>query len=353
MTTKTTKTITTIMAISLAITAAAIVMLQESEAQLQARGADVFVMERSTPPNIGFEPLSVEDQTKIDEKRRVLTDFISNKLAAAETREAKESIMMQYPIHYIGTDREEKALRIGIDEDYVKHVEEAEITKTIRTIVGYDVNIVYESASPIAPTCSQTGDCEPIQGGVQIMVGGVFGDPCSSGFQATYQGYEGFVTAGHCGEENDDVGNPSGWSWDELGLLFENSYYTGSECDCAFVKSDESVSDRIYFNIDPTGTATVDVDDTVYMEGYQTKGVSGPVIDDSISTFYDGKTFNDQVQADYDSIGGDSGGAVYTTSSGTKLVGITVAEDTNNLYSYFSKEANVRAELSGLTWNFN
>jgi hypothetical protein len=234
----------------------------------------------------------------------------------------------------------------------MKHAPQIEISSSIREIVGTDVNVVFEAAGPIrTDVCSQSGDCEPIEGGVKITVNGVFGSTCSAGFQAEYDNYEGFITAGHCGEENEDVGQPSGWWYDDLGLFYEHHFENGSYCDCGFVKSDESVSNEIYSGVYPSDTTDLNIDDTVKMEGYASGGDTGTVIDDSILVLVSGNYLYDQVQANYDSTPGDSGGAVYITSPSAKLVGIHSSADDN--YTYYSKASRADDEFSGLTWDFS
>jgi hypothetical protein len=386
MTMKTTKKIAaTIVAISIASMIG--ILSQESLAQTAVEGKDIFIYEKTkqqtsdkermqeihdllsdeTIPDaqkdellkeaeeiqrkatISAPTISLELKQKIDDKRAILSGYIIDKLSAMEA----EELIVELPVYSVSTDYENKALEVGIDKDYMSHVEPEIIKNKIRAIVGQDIDITYVATKRMMPNaCSQTGDCEPIQGGVKITVDGAFGSVCSSGFQAEYSDFEGFVTAGHCGEENDAVGQPSGWWYDDIGLFFEHHYETGSTCDCAFVKSDESVSDLIYSNIAPVGTTSVSLNDYVIMEGITTQGVTGQVDDTSWDGYVGSVYLTDMVLTDYVGEPGDSGGPVYRwISTSAYLVGIHSGGDGEST-SVFSKASNVD-EFNGLTWDFS
>lgn len=388
MTSMTTKTIkTTIFVLMLvAITSVATTgLFQESMAQTK-QGKDFFVYDKVQQPNADVvkygelvkklkdpnndeatkntikaeieklnqnkkqsKKLSDDEKRFIDSKKDVLTKYYADKLNAANTDEKREKVIKETPVTFITTDEDSATLRVGIDENYLQHFGEIEVSKTIRDIVGSDVDITFQSSEQYKPkACSQTGDCNPIQGGVKITMD--TWTTCSVGFKATYQGYNGFITAGHCGETLDNVGNPSAWSWDLLGYIFEEKWYSGTTFDGAFVKSTESTSDKIYYNIDPSGVGTVSQYDTVAMEGYNSQGVTGTVTNSSTSVFCGGIWLYDQAKANYVSLNGDSGGPVYKTGSSTKLVGITSCGTSYD--STFSKATNLTNEFSGASFVF-
>lgn len=117
------------------------------------------------------------------------------------------------PVVGIGTDYENGSVRIEIldtafDTERLQGYED-----TIRQILGNDVDITLEPRGQmVADVCYQTGDCNPIKGGVKIQVENA--GNCSIGFKASYDQRTGFVTAGHCnssdiGGTGESVGNPT------------------------------------------------------------------------------------------------------------------------------------------------
>ena len=83
----------------------------------------------------------------------------------------------------VGTDFENDSLRIGIDREGLTDSKVQNIEKQIRKIVGDEIGITIEYSDPVYFRCSQTGDCNPMQGGVRIQAEGT--TPCSMGYKAT------------------------------------------------------------------------------------------------------------------------------------------------------------------------
>ena len=163
--------------------------------------------------NQKIKPIKLDPELKeyIDFNKHKLADHFNNKLQEADT---KENVIDEIPIVFISTDRKTGSLWIGIDEDYMSKHDQQTVKSAIRSVVGTEIDIICEITSKAIPHCSQTRDCNPIQGDTKIAINGFTTKTCSVGFKASYNGYSGFITAGHCGDESDNVGNPSGRSLD-------------------------------------------------------------------------------------------------------------------------------------------
>ena len=187
------------------------------------------------------------------------------------------------------------------------------------------MDVVVQPMPSMTPQCSQTGNCEPAQGGVKISTSE---GPCSVGFKATYGGNTGFVTAGHCTDGNTGVGvgQPNYWSWDRIGTVTANSYNTGTSSDALFVDADEDISDKIYNNIDVNWAGNTGYLDGVTMEGHKTKGVFGVVVISSYSNFVGSVWVNDMAATNYAGEGGDSRGPVYGYIPSKKPIAVTTEQ---------------------------
>ena len=91
----------------------------------------------------------------------------------------------------------EGKLLVAILPDKFTEVEISQIISNVRSVVGEKVDIQFEARAPYTYNgCSQTGDCNPLEGGAKIEAKNH--NPCSATFQADKSGVEGFITAGHC-----------------------------------------------------------------------------------------------------------------------------------------------------------
>jgi len=283
-------------------------------------------------------------KAQLEDKRNILSDH----MAQQYSQTTKGKFNQGLPIIGLSVNEAESALEVEIDSSYLTTANSASIIKQIRSIVGNEINIVLQSALPMQTTvCSQTGDCEPAKGGVKIST---FTDGCSLGFKASFGGNTGFVTAGHCGNANDDVGQPNFVFWDDIGTITSSHYVGGSNCDCAFVNANENISDLIFSSINPGFVGGIVQNGFVSQEGYTTQGVFGLVTSTSWSGTVSGVWLNDLVKTSFVTQKGDSGGPMYDTVN-SSLLGFASGSDLTS-FSVNSKASNVQSVMPGLTWQF-
>lgn len=245
---------------------------------------------------------------------------------------------------------------VYVDPKYFESATLPKIFESLRQEVGTDIDITIKSRGLAVPTCSQTGECNPVEGGVEIRDSDDI--DCSVGFQAKDGTTEGFITAGHCFSNNEDVFQPyDHWLWDwQVGTVDGNALVDETTCDCLFVDTDESVEDEIYSNINADQVGTITFNDWMTTKGQSSGSFTGQIKDVSIDITYPGSIdVLDQFEVNTAAIGGDSGGPTYEAGAQfPDLMGIIVANDspTNPTVSYHSKASNMDDELTGVSWDF-
>lgn len=268
------------------------------------------------------------------------------------------------PITRISIDKENASLLIGILNTEFDDRKISEYEQSIRSVVGNELDITIQPDTRFILTCSQTGDCNPIKGGVKIQV--ETDNNCSMGFKASYDGETGFVTAGHCnyddiGGTGEDVGNPTDSAGDKIGTVYANGFGNHTFCDCLFVSnSTENVSDKTFPNVDVDGTLFPTDEDFVTMEGHVTQGETGQITNvfaNIYASFYNEPEVYELkgiVIADFDGSLGDSGGTVYETTTGTPaFAGTFSAHNSGTGESAYIPYYRYTNEFSGLSWGFS
>ena len=262
-----------------------------------------------------------------------------------------------------GYDYENNALEVRIDSKYFTEENIPKYIKTIRSLVGDEVDItVGPGEMRVAEACTSrsTSECEPIQGGVRVEADNA--ETGTVGYKATYNSKTGFITAGHMfvdSSGNQRAGttiqqHPA--STTDIGNLETNNLFKGvaTWCDCAFVSelsATRSMSNGVYGMTTPTTTANPFVNMGVTMSGGFTGTSSGSVTNINLDYCYDldgngscETAVNDAIVASYSSQGGDSGSPIM---SGNTLVGMHVASS-----GTFMKHNAVTNSFPGLTWGF-
>ena len=277
------------------------------------------------------------------DKRDLVSGYIKSGLAS----KSFDSFTTEFPVSGMYVDASNKLVVNVFPDRFAEH--STGVLSKVRELVGNDVSIIVQPMAAIMPQCSQTGDCEPAQGGVKIST---LHGSCSVGFKAERNGETGFVTAGHCtaGNTGETVGQPNYVFWDHIDTVTANSYSTDSTADALFVNADENISDRIYNNLDVNVAGHTTLLDGVHMEGYVSRGVFGVVVDDSFSSLVGGVWIDDMVATTYVGQGGDSGGPVYGYIPSKSFKGTHVGY--NDIISTYSKQANILDEIPGLSWDF-
>ena len=189
-----------------------------------------------------------------DEKRNKIKGQIDS--IGEVMKELRETNIV--PIVSVGTDLENQSVEVSVLKDGITDQKIEKYEKELRKIIGDEVDLTITYADPIMlSACSQTGDCNPLKGGVKIKVeNGLY---CSSGYKATWNTKTGFVTAGHCnsgdiGGTGEKVGNPAQNSSDDLGVVDANGFRDRTWCDCLFVDATETISSLVYPSRTLSGT---------------------------------------------------------------------------------------------------
>lgn len=312
--------------------------------------------------NADKESLNEEHQNLIaewkssmsQEKRNVATekrDSITNDII--EKMNVKDGSPNQY-INSLYVDDATGELVIGMDSMAFSQDNAKSVQQYVRAIAGNEIDVKIQPMKPgVTLACSQGSNCEPAQGGVEIDAGS---GNCSLGFKATYDGDDGFITAGHCngGSSSGTVGQPDYVWWDHIGTVTDNSYDSVFYFDGMFVHADdgETISDKIYNNVDANTAGYASYLDGVTLEGRTTQGVSGVITASSVNQLVQGHWHLDHAMTNAVALTGDSGGPAYEYSPSLGFVGIISAGD-QSTWTIISKQQNAGSEFSGITWDFN
>jgi len=250
-------------------------------------------------------------------------------------------------------------LLVAILPDKFTQAEIPQIISTVRSVVGEKVDIQFEArASYTYSACSQTGDCNPLEGGAKIEAKNH--NPCSATFQAAKSGVEGFITAGHCVDtgsgSTNDVFQPieDSFGFNKIGDVTASAYDSDTRCDCAFVDAIESISDKIYNNISASAVGTVVDNDFLTVQGYRTGTLVGTVEVVQFSTTINGHFHRDHFTTTHDlnPDGGDSGGVLYESGAANpKIMGGIVADGNGDSLHWQSEYLD--NEISGAIFDFN
>jgi len=231
------------------------------------------------------------------------------------------------------------------------------IITDVREIVGTKIDIQFEEKDAFTLTgCSQSGDCNPLQGGTKIEAKNH--STCSATFQAKDGSTEGFIMAGHCGDagsgSTDDVFQPTeDWfGWNKIGDIVDNAYDSDTKCDCAFVDASESISDKIYNNIAAGAVGTVVEDDYLTTQSFDSGTIVGTVETVPFSTYVNGNYHRDHFLTTHDLAGGDSGGVLYESGAQYPDIMGGIVADGNGDSLHWQAEY-LDDEISGVSFDFS
>lgn len=179
------------------------------------------------------------------------------------------------------------------------------------------------TAAPELTGCSSRDNCigPPLRAGINTNYG------CTTGFMSTEDGYNRFMTAGHCG----NVGGATWWhnnsSW-TIGDMKDDEYYNGSYADAATVGNISStyMSNYVYYTasssslvLSKEGYNADTVGQTVCQSGRISGFTCGELYAKGFYITYGSVTLYDQRSATYNVAIGDSGAAVLAAN---KAMGI-------------------------------
>ena len=186
-----------------------------------------------------------------------------------------EFIEKKIPFTKIGFSDNSNSIVVSMHRDHTTFNTLNDVAQQTRTIIGSEVNLIIENGGDYFKPLScdnRTSNCNPIESGVSMQVENH--TPCTVGFKATYNGKSGFVTAGHCA--NDDTGSNVGQSTTSniIGIVEKETYTIGAYnyCDCAFIESNMDVASIIHgisSTYYPDHTSTAYEDDYVKQSGFK------------------------------------------------------------------------------------
>lgn len=326
----------------------------ESDGERESIKQEALKLMKSKPIRSSSD---IEKQIRYLGVQEVLTDSITSMPQV----DGKYAI----PFTRIGYDESVEMLHVRIHEDYATQENMQNYEKTIRSFIGNDIDLKLSNGG--APnwqftTCSSgpLADCDPLESGVEFEATNHSG--CTIGMRATYDGDDGFVTAGHCldGETDSDVGQDSISS--VIGTVSKETFNLGSSyetCDCGFVEIDSgsrSMDADVYWDsYYPTSAA--DPSDTDYVKGYGKSGKTYGYVDGTCEDVPVGNnpttTLICVIVVDNAAPMGDSGGMwVQTFDSTPEFHGIQSASDSVNDETAIVKHSKFTTHFSGLSWDY-
>ena len=300
--------------------------------------------------------------TQYNEVKDVLVDKI-----LAKPKINGENII---PFTRIGYDSENKILEVRIHKDSANLVKMLVYEKLIRSMVGAEIDVRLSNGGEYwdLATCSNgpLDDCSTLESGIEYEVDDSPGGPCTIGMRATYDGEDGFVTAGHCvdGKTDSTVYQDEDNGSQSIGTVSKETYNLGSSyetCDCAFVEIDSGSvtmdADVYWQNYYPT--SATDASDTDYVKIYGVSGITYGYVEntcDDITTTNAANistTLRCVVIVDNAADFGDSGALVAQTYDTTpEFHGIFVALKSGEDLSAYVKYSKFTTHFSGLSWDY-
>ena len=159
---------------------------------------------------------------------------------------------------------------------------------------------------------SQTSDCDPIVGGIEVEGSCTLGLPVRKGFWPFYT--YGFITAGHCISDGQDLNQPNESS-PEIGDDADSKYV--GDCDCAWVPKTTSTTSKSEIWRSPNNYITVyneasarPADGINIVVSAKNSGfLFGNVVDGSFTIYADGIQW-DLVRHNIALVRGDSGAPI-------------------------------------------
>ena len=265
------------------------------------------------------------------------------------------------PFTRMGYSEQDRMLVVRIHQDFSTLDNMKGYEKLIRGVIGneIDLKLVHGGSYWRLSECPRgpLNDCDPLESGIEMQV--INRSHCTIGMRATYDNNEGYVTAGHCAddEENNAVGQDSINS--EAGTVLRETYDDDVQwetCDCAFIEiesGDRDMDPEVYWqSYYPTSAAHASLDD--YVKIYGKSGITyGYVTDTCENVVIPGSsTLWCLVIVDNAAQGGDSGAYVAQTFDSTpEFHGINVAN--SQLESAYVKHTQFTINFPGLTWDFS
>lgn len=220
-------------------------------------------------------------------------------------------------------DPQTSTLIVGIDSD--APLPQVVYHERLIATVG-DVPMKILSGKFVRDACaSQTSDCTPLWGGIQVQSRSPFGTTGTLTIPAqTLSGKVGFIMSGHVagnGVTGQTVGQATTRT---VGTVITNPILTNRVSDSAFVEKSTGITteDKIwksattFFTVTGKATSsTTPVGTAVQMQGISSHLQSGFIQGKGLTVFDSLGTLTGQVAASYTSAGGDSGAPVFSSGA--------------------------------------
>lgn len=201
-----------------------------------------------------------------------------------------------------------------------------------------DISFTLENGefTVVDQTCnSQTSDCNPIVGGIEVEGDCTLGLPVRKGSWPFYT--YGFITAGHCISNGEDLNQPNESS-PEIGNNADSQYV--GDCDCAWVPKTTSTTSKSQIWRSPNNYLTVyneasarPADGTnIVISGKNSGFEFGRIVDGTFTITADGINW-DLIRHDIDMEGGDSGAPIGDADA-SDILGIHKGEIRNGSNVY-------------------
>lgn len=252
--------------------------------------------------------------------------------AVQDTIEAARDALIEEGIPLVSTSIRvpTNTVKVGLGRLTAEHV------STLRDRYGDAISIVHDP-SVAKPDACPLSDCAPVKGGIG-MYSAQITNPCTTNFivkVTTGTDYFGILTAGHCFRAGNDSGEGDDWMHTitgapdlKIGDARKQTWYNGADADVGLIQLTSIPADKNRFYA-TTGRNLV----TYSLSGAQQEGdlvcrtgrtsgydcgyiigtnESRPSEIVGIGT----RTIDHQWVVDFDSVGGDSGGPYYETSTG-------------------------------------
>jgi len=282
---------------------------------------------------------------QISKKMEILNNYENQRKALYYIEPARE----QYILSIVSELRDEVSIfaesvgmhSYGVNINYLEKgitvsTSDASYDDTLRKIIekypeDVQVNITHGMAADYSCN-SRTSDCDPIVGGIQDQSNSGIG-PCTLGLPVKKGTAVGFITAGHCLNDGDQLHQPvDGW-FNEIGNSADSRYE--STCDCAYATKTTGTSSHswvlrdpnLYLPITSEGTARPAQGTQVVMFGVTSDFQQGEVLNPNSQYTYNGVNWN-LVELDIIATNGDSGGPI-TNAAGSQILGIMKGANPN------------------------
>lgn len=232
------------------------------EQDLQAMTSKTKVASQAEIESVANKLLAIHERVAEHKEAAKIANHIPEKQKLKMEIAVVEITESDLPWTMVGIDTKTKTVRVAISGDESIGYYQKQVKDIISTNVP--ITIVYGEYLEDLSCTTQTSDCDPIVGGIQINDG----NNCTLSLEVYtgpwYWPNWGFLTAGHCYAINDLIDQPSGGG--EIGKVTVRDFVHNGDCDCEFIDKTTStnsdskiwISSNTYKSVTSKGDASVD-----------------------------------------------------------------------------------------------